>query len=266
VNIDIYQYSSALSFLQDFYKNEKDKNQLTLRDWAESMGLESPAPLIDILKNKRPLKLKHLSFLNKGLKLNADENLFFETLLLSDRAEQEEKDYFHKLLTKMRPVTNGISDNDEVFSHWLNVAILGLSKIKNFSLDVKSIQEALTNHVDEKIIEASLSLLIAKKYFFITPQGEIKRASPDFIRNTDDVSVESTLKYYSQVINRSQDAIALPVKDREFQCFSFSMKKENLTRAKEILRSSRTELASLWDEEGDHVYQFNLTAFPVAQV
>ncbi len=263
--LDIYRYDSAINFLQDYYNSRKESEDLTLRDWAAEMNLESPVLLVDILKKKRPLKLKYISFLKMGLKLDENQALYFQTLIQMSKSSEDEKEYFMNLLNSMKPYAP-VNPEGDVFSHWINGAILALGKAKNFSLNARNIQNSLGPHVNLTDINNSLTLLFEKGLLKKEANGSFTRMNPEFVSTNNDTSIDSTKQYYRQVIKKAQDAVESPVNEREFQCFSICTNQNNVQKMKDILRDSRRELAALYDENGDSLFQFNLMGFSMGKI
>jgi uncharacterized protein (TIGR02147 family) len=221
---------------------------------------------MDLLKKKRPMKLKYADQLALGLGLSESEKVYFKTLIQMEKAADEEKTYLEEVLKSLRPQDEVVDKNGGVFSHWLNVVIFTLSQLHHFSMSLQEIKASLKQDVSLKTIEDSLNLLVEQKLLELTPEGNYRRCQMDFISTQNDVSMKTSHAYYSQIISKAQSAVKMGVEEREFQCFAIGMKKENLVKIKEVMRKARKDIASFSDEQGDHVYQFNLNGFPMAEI
>jgi uncharacterized protein (TIGR02147 family) len=134
------------------------------------------------------------------------------------------------------------------------------------TLSAAEIQNSLKEPVALTSIQNSLKLLVNHQLLELVAPGKYRRCSDEFITTTNDVAMSSTHPYYSQIISKAQSAIEMSVDEREFQFFSIGMKKENLSKAKEVMRKARAEIALFSDKQGDHVYQFNFNGFPLAEI
>lgn len=266
MKLDIYQYNCALTYFTDSYKALKTNADFSLREWSEGFGFESPSLILDILKKKRPLKLKYSSLLAQGLGLDSNEMTYFKTLIFMEKAANpEEKAYFEETLNALRPEGTSINKEGGIYSSWLNVVIFTLTQMNGASMDIHEIKTSLKQDIPLSTIEDSLTILLNHK--LIEKVGEkYKCCMRDFISTPNDVSIKSTHAYYSQVISQAQSAVKMGVDEREFQCFTIGMKKENLAKVKDVIRNARKEIATFSDDHGDHVYQFNLNGFPMAEV
>lgn len=266
MKLDIYLYGSALNYFTDSYKALKLNSETSLREWTIEMGLNSPVLVIDILKKKRPLKLKYADFIAKGFKLNSQERTYFKTLIQLEKASEEEKVFLKEVLNSLRPKDMTVSNEGGLFSHWLNVVIHLMGKMKKAPLSLTEIKGAIKQDVSLKTIEDSLNVLIASKFVEKTNDGMFVSIMDDHVSTPNDIPQSIFHNYYAQVIANAESAIKMNIHDREFQCFAIGMKKENLTKAKEIMRQARLDVASLSDDSGDHIYQFNFNGFPMAEV
>lgn len=266
MKLDIYQYGSALQFFTDSYKALKLNSETSLREWTADMGLNSPVLILDILKKKRPLKLKYAEFIAKGFHLNSQEKTYFKTLIQLEKASDEEKIYLGEVLSSLRPKDINVTQEGGIFSHWLNVIIHLMGKMKKAPLSLQEIKTAVKQDVSMKTIEESLNVLIASKLIEKTNDGMFVSIMDQHISTPNDVPQAAIHNYYSQVIAKAEAAIKMDIHDREFQCFAIGMKKENLGKVKDVMRKARLEIASFSDDSGDHIYQFNLNGFPMAEI
>lgn len=265
MKLNVYSYHSATDFLIDSYKLLKESSDLSLRDWATQMGFESPLILTEVLKRKRPLKLKYLDFVAKGLNLIDKEKIFLKTIHLFEKASGDEKEYFLSLMASMRPADSEIEMDGGLFSHWLNVIIYKLGEIKGEGMTFAEIRSAIKEDVPVSLITKSLELLMENG--LIAVQGShYKLTQKEYLSTPNDVLIKTSHNYYQQIITKASDSISRDVNEREFQCFAVGMKKEDLTKAKAIVRQARVDIANLHKEDANSVYQFNLNGFLMAEI
>ncbi len=265
MKLNVYSYESVTDFIIDSYRLLKESADFSVRSWATEMGFQSPVILSDVLKRKRPLKLKYLENFSKGLHLNEKEVIFLKTIYFYEKSSGEQKEYFVSLMDSLKPVDSSIAMNGGLFSHWLNVIIYKLGQIKGDGMTFSDIKKSLKEDVPVSLIANSLELLTENglvnfdgSHYKITQENDIT--------TPNDILIKSSHTYYKQVISKASNSVELDVNEREFQCFAVGMKKEDLTKAKEIVRKARLDIAELHKEDANSVYQFNLNGYLVAEV
>jgi uncharacterized protein (TIGR02147 family) len=263
---NIYAYSKALDFFKDSYRALKLTSETSLREWCKGIDIENPNVILDLLKNKRPLKLKYADLFSKGFQLNKHETFYFKTLIQYEKAPEDSKEYYKELLNMLKPQDAFIDIEGGIFSHWLNIVILELANIYGSNMKIENVQKALKQDIPLSTIKDSLKLLVNQGHLVESSDGAYKLSHTNALTTPNDVRIKSSHAYYSQVLHKAQHAIMLDITEREFQCFAMGMKKEDLIKAKEIIRRARNEIGMLSDNGGDHVYQFNFNGFPLAEV
>lgn len=266
MKFDIYGYTSSLQFMIDFYKGRDFSSDVSLRLLSKEMGFESPILLLDLLKKKRPLKLKFADNLAVGMKLEGNEKIYFKTLILWEKAEREEKTYYQDVLESLRPQGRHKSEAKGIYSHWLHMVVFSLGQIQGFKLTPKNIQSSLLQPLPLEQIEESLKVLHSNGYIEHSLDGSYSLATQSSITTKNDVIIESVHNYYRQIITESEKAVALDIQEREFQCFAIGMQKKDLAKVKEVIRTARRDISSFQTTDADHVYQFNLGGFPMAEI
>jgi uncharacterized protein (TIGR02147 family) len=230
------------------------------------MGFESPMFVMDILKKRRPIKLKYGEMLASGLGFEGAEKTFFKTLIQCEKTNDEDKSYLLEVLAALRPRDTFVDKEKGIFSHWLNMVIFTMSQMREAPLTADFVKNSLKTDVSFKTIEDCLNLLVDHGLLERNDLGQYKNKVSDFVTSANDVSIPTIHDYYRQVIIQAQSAVKMHIDEREFQCFSIGMKKENLVKVKHLLRKTHNEIADFYDEDGDHVFQFNLSGFPLAEL
>jgi uncharacterized protein (TIGR02147 family) len=270
--ISVYNYMDPIDFITDYIRFEKNNNtHFSIRKLSKSLELNSTAPLLDVLKRKKPLKGKVLQGLLQQLPIDKSELMYFQAINERSLAKSEEKvTMYDLLLNELRPHFS----KDEVyickreldlFSHWIYMAILSLSRIPGFSLHSKNIQNKLKEKLDIGLINDSISKLVEGGLLLEDEQGQLKRVYSSHSTKTDFKSKDVD-KYYEMVSDLAVKAISQPLEEREFQCFSMAIDQKNIKLAKEIIRKTRRQLANLASEGSpDSVYQVNLMMFSLTE-
>jgi uncharacterized protein (TIGR02147 family) len=142
------------------------------------------------------------------------------------------------------------------------MTILSMVKMKDFKLDSEDIQKILLTGNSIEEIEEAIKVLLENNLISYDLNGKVISHFDEYITKSD-ISIPSTHQYYRNVFRLADHAIEEDIQKREFQCFSFCLKNEDIHSLKKLLRSFRERLAQLENSEGDVVYQVNLQGFPV---
>jgi uncharacterized protein (TIGR02147 family) len=133
--MNVYHYQNPLQFLLDtLSKRQREDARFSIRNWAKEMGLTSPSLLIMLLQGTRPLRLKHVEFLFRGLRLNTAEQLYFRALIqLANADSNEEKQLCALWLSELNPADHvRVKEIDEytIISKWIHFTIMAMTNLK----------------------------------------------------------------------------------------------------------------------------------------
>ena len=270
--LSIYNFEDPIKYISSFITKKKESDSdFSLRKFTTSVGLKSPAPLIDVLSGKKKLKDKLANIIVEGLEIDASEKMYFEAILAKSQTYSEEKMKMYDLIMqelsprKEKEFNSFKTSELDIFSHWIYMAILSLSELDDFDLTVKNIKMKLVEKVESEKIEKALFELFSHGLLVTNSDGKIQKK---YLRNTtkSDISHKSAKTYYSLVCDLAKKAIDTPLKLREFSTFSMPLNKKDIPLAKEIIRKCRNNLSKLSEKEGkDEVYQVNLMMFPLSE-
>jgi uncharacterized protein (TIGR02147 family) len=271
---NVFQFDDPLVFLKAFFNSLKvQEPELTIRRWAVRMGLSSPKPLVSIFQGKRGLTLKDLEFILRGLDLLPAEARYFEALVLMKKLKTpQEKRVLENLLHFKReaqtPVSRSSSDqkkiafestDDELFSHWVDAAVISALRLKSARSDLSLLRKHLLWETDRTQVDRSLEK-IRRLGLLDDRQDKPKYSS---VTTRSDRPHSGARSYFAQINQIATEAIELPLDEREYQCFSIPARKAETPAFKQMVRRFRDEIASFSAEDGDIVLQFNLEMFPL---
>ena len=184
-----------------------------------------------------------------------------------DSAENEDdRKMFEVLLMEHSPGKNAQvirTADPEIFSNWVNMAILSMCRIQAFPIERSRIASAFIQNVDPTLIDQSLDLLIRSGLIHEDDNGRLTREEGTTLSGWTNQKNSGAREYYRQVSDLAKDAIDLDMMEREFQCFSLALDKTKVPQVKELIRNFRTTLLALTDERANEVYQVNLQLFPL---
>ncbi len=274
----VFSYRDPVQFLRDYYSALQKKDpEITVRRWSESMGLPSPLALVAILRKSKPLRLKDLNFLKLGIELEPSELRFLEALVLSSRARtEEEKSVFQHLLSSITPqetvsstknflkeTSENVyeSEDDELFSHWVDAAVISALRLKATRNDLDLLRKNLLWEKDRSQVDRSFERI--RRMGLLDSQTD--KPKHNSVTTRTEHHHAGAKSYFAQINRIATEAINLSLDEREFQCFSIPACKAATPEFKEMLRRFRKEIAATSAEDGDVVLQFNLEMFPLTR-
>lgn len=268
----VYNFQDPIDFLSSYINSQKSEDpSFSIKTLSQSLGLNSPVAIIDILRRKKKIKDKLAHKLITTLKIDASEKMYLEALIAKSQTDSLEKKRLYDLIinelsptqtSKFKPL---YTSELNIFSHWVYMAIIALAEIPSFELTAKNIQQKLIEDLPLKEIEHALFELFSHGILTVDSN---KKIEVKFHRTTtkSDTHHDQAAAYYSLVCELAQKSIQTPLEEREFSCFALSLAKEDIPVAKEIIRKCRSNLGKLSQKkEADCVYQANLMFFPLTK-
>jgi uncharacterized protein (TIGR02147 family) len=273
-SMKVYQYQNPQKYLLDtLSERQKTDPRFSIRLWAKEMALPSPSLLIMILQGTRPLRLKHVDFLFRGLRLNTSEQLYFRAMIQLANAESfEEKQLCELWLAELNPAEHvRIKEIDEytILSKWIHFTILAMTNLKNFKGTAEEIYQKLGKKVSIHEIRSALIRLQEAGFLRLNEETKKLECVNRATSTRDDLAIPAAHEYYRQVFRLAEDAIqSQSVLEREFQALAIAIPHEKLPLAKEMIRRFRSQFTQAMVPEhatADDVYQLNLQFFRLTE-
>src|SRR5438445_4634382 len=120
-------YLDYRQYLRDYYREQKRRNpRYSHRLFARKAGLTSTGFFSEVMTGKRQLAPAALLRFCKALKLNAQEQAFFEHLVAFNQAKtMEERNHHYARLAALRGSRTDIVGQEryEFYRHWYHSAL-----------------------------------------------------------------------------------------------------------------------------------------------
>jgi uncharacterized protein (TIGR02147 family) len=222
-----------------------------------------------ILKQKKKFSSALVLKLSKGLKLNSDEEEYFEAIVkFTNASTSKEKQVLELVLAELsKNVRHTVYlEDSNVFSHWVHMAIISMSKLEGFHCTKESICSFLCDEVSIEVVNDAVDRLLHLELVHYDKNGSLKK---NFENTTtkNDIYRKSPHKYFEQVSELAKRGIHLAPEEREYQCFSLAIKHDKLPVYKNLVRDFRAKVCALAESEtSDEVYQFNIQVFPLTSM
>ncbi len=264
---NIFQYLNYRHYLRDFYLEKKAQNaSYSYRVFNDQAGIHNPSFLKLVTEGKRKLSEETIKQCVKGTKLTKREAQFFRLLVLFGQASQlEDRNQVFRQISYFKEynaVKNLEAHQYEFYSHWYNVAILELLKLKKFREDPKWIASHLKPQITEgQAIEA---LAVLKKLGLVKKDKALRLIPTDKnIATTPDVFEFAVRNFHETMIERAKQTLDDEGQFRDVSSVTIAVDQNGFDEAKRRIQEFRRELNVLLSgiKNPDQVYQINFQIF-----
>lgn len=249
-------------FLEKALKRKKEKNPAySLRAFAKQLGI-SPSSLSEILKGQRRVSIKIAERIINQLDLTSIERASILKDFQEKDSHQKKIQYRQKLKEK-KEFLKMASNQFQLISNWVHLAILSLIKTKNFQYDTQWIAKRLstTNKNIEKAIKRLIDLEL------IQEQNNSLIRTSSLIR-IDSKSADQILRksYINDMDLAKSKLNTTKVYERDFTSMTLPSDPELIPKAKEIIRNAHLQLEELMESgRSTEVYKFSTQLYPLSQ-
>ena len=281
MEVNIFDYQNPRRFLLDYLSSrQKQDSTFSMRKWAKEMGLNSNALLVMLLNGRRPIKLKHTSFLLRGLSFTSQEKLYFQALVQYESSSSiEEKELSSLWLSTIHPGKKGVRIREveeyHIVAHWIHSAILSLCQLPSFDGSVEMAFKLLQKQIPPNEIRSAIERLIEFSYLERLENGKLLPCQSG-TSTKDDIPNTAILNHHKEAIKKAYDTLEMTESNqRELRSFSFVMSKDKMEQAKNMIRKFQIQLekaliSTTEEKEKDpemerEVYQYNVQFFQITK-
>lgn len=264
----VFDFNQPREFLSAYYAHRKALHpHFSLRAWAQQMGFKGHASLLFLLNGRREVKPIHVEKIVKGLKLNFEEESYFKNLVhLNSSDTEESRKYFKSQLDLISPAKQHSEieiDRFRLVADWYHMAILEMTRLKDFKSEARWISEKLLFSVPVFRIEEAIQRLINLKLLKLE-NGQLVKTN-ERLTTAKDRASESIREHHRQVLKNAIEATETQtVDERFFNSFALTVDSKTLPEAKELALKFREDLTKLMEKNGgDTTYQVSLQIFKV---
>lgn len=266
----IFDYMDSCLFLQDFYSYQKEmKNSFSYASWAESLGFSNKTLLRLIVLGKRNISANNIKAFTTTLNLNALEQEYFECMVDYTQAKnQRQKQALGAKLIQLQrksftptlvPISSGVLSDTycplvlmAISSSDKPVTVDDLARL--FSLQTQTLHPLLSSLENSNLI---------------LREGETYRANLNTFKIPDNFGQVDLKKFYKYWIERSIQAMELPIETRRFRSLQIALSKEEFESIVQNINDFAVTLLSRFEKntlENRHIYMMNTALFPVSPV
>lgn len=264
----IYSFHDVIEFLKAVISFEQNLDaNMSLRKWAKKYEMNDQDLLL-ILKNKKKISQNFTENMILSFQLDDKESVYLRTLVKISHAEStHEKNILQMLLLEQRSYQGTMAsvEDQSLFSHWVHMAILSMSRLKTSSkLDREMIQEMLIDSVSSELIDEAIERLF-KLGLLKFEEGRFNSNFDNTI-SKNDAYKKSPHLYFEQVAELAKRGSRHDASEREFQCLSVPINHKLLPEFKEMIRNFRVRVCNLAQTaDPDQVFQLNVQFFPLSK-
>lgn len=272
MQFEVFKYTKPKDFMEAVLAEKQRLNpKFSIRAWSRQLGFQNPSILSRILKGDRNLTPQLATKISQYLGLPHEQKRYFEILsLLSNAKSIPEKQIYTDILESIKPDTNFSSltlDQFMSIAEWYHLAILEMTNLKDFKHDAQWISNRLGKAVTPTMVNDAVRRLIRLNLLAETKDGNLRRNPKGQLKIGDETQSDAIQKFHLQMIEKALTSIKEQNLDqRDIRGMSFSLKKKDLKRAREIIQKAYQGLAKLTARgDGDETYQVNTQIFQLTQ-
>lgn len=234
----------------------------SLRAFAKKLDL-SPSALSEILNGKRKISKRMAARIYERMNLSPNE--MNEALSLFDQESHKTENVHDESSDKSKTIDflQLSSDQFNLIGEWQHFAILSLMETKGFKSDLIWIANKL--NLTQKVVQTSIDRLVRLGFVFRKNKKLVtnKRA----LLTSDNVSNQAVRKaHYADLVLAEKALDTCPVDERDFTSITIAASKNNLIKAKKMIREFQDKLTLCLEEgEKDEVYKFSFSLYPLTE-
>jgi len=261
----IFRYDDYRIFLSDFYLEKKRENTAyTYAKFSKDAGLSSPNYLKMVMDGGRNLTVSNIHQFAKALRLEGDEVVYFEAMVLRNQASAPlERTYYERRLSelkKKKPSRGQGIQNREFVARWYIPAIIFSLQGRPENADLGEVAR-MTGLTSEELRE-SIQVLIKKKIISIR-EGQYHCES-NHLMFKDPKNLNLAQKnYLKSQLQRSVQAFEKKYESgAKFQSHTFTLPTANFSLYEDKLSALVEEMIAHADQgPAEKVAQLNLQLF-----
>jgi uncharacterized protein (TIGR02147 family) len=271
--VNIFEYQNYREYLRDYYNSEKAaKKYFSYRYFSKKAGINAPAFLFYIIKNKRDLTKKSVLKISTAIGHNREEADFFENLVFFNQADtiQEKTVYYSKIIELRKPVliSEVGKDRYEYYNKWYHSVIREVVTFFDFKNDFALLGNFLISSITAREAQASVDLLEKLGFIEKDDTGLYHQSENLIAAKPDSVNMFIIEKFQREMLEMAMKSYdRFPRQERLTASTTFSISKETFELFKLKTREFRKELMEIGrlDSKPDRVYQFTFNLFPLTR-
>lgn len=266
----IYAYQKPHIYLQEALAVKRRQNPLfSMRAWAQQMGFRNHTSLLFLLKGQRPIRPEHIEKINRGLRLEGNEEKYFRLLVQLQHvtSPQDRMDCEDQMRLLMPDGEQSLLEVDQFKSiaDWIHMALLEMTELEDFNSSPAWIVSRLKFPISEVQVSEALNRLL--QLGLLERQGDSLVKTQARLTTPKDRASESIREHHRQVLNNALHAIDQQgIHERVFNSCTFTVDSAKLEEAKNLILKFRSDMSKLMEKkQGDETYQLAVQFFKLTE-
>lgn len=270
---DVFDFLDYREFLKKHAAELKQKNRLTLRQFASKAGIKAPGYLKMVIEARRNLSHKTAQQFAKALRLNEKEADYFVTLVRYNQTthpDQKKKDFekLNKLLPRSRTFLKEKKEN-RYFSRPYYACIREMVALSDFKDDPKWIARRCIPPISPGQAREAINTLLDLGLLKRNQDGRLVQTESFVHTNDKNTQAIETYHYHQAMLDKACVALGeLPQEQRNYYALTLPLTKELFHEIIDDFYEFRDRMVKKANEcrrTPDEVYQINFQLFPVTR-
>lgn len=264
----IFDFLDASQYLESYYNWRKILDpKFSYSTWALEMNFSSKIILRFIVQKRRNISENSLKLLVANLNFNQDERKYFELLVAYNQAKNssEKNALGARVVTFQRSMYKQTPISPESAEDVYGPIVLTLLTFNDFKKDSNTLAELLGLSLGD--MQRILETLLLKNQIMAQDDNSYSVNFESFKINADLGSL-SLKRFHDYWLERSRQAINLPVDLRRFRSLKFALSESEFQEALEKINDFAIQLLSRYhtsELEGRRLYMLENALFPITQ-
>jgi len=274
IEINLFDYLDYRMFLNDFINHKKSSDRkYSFRYYSAKAGFSSTNFLNMAIQGKRNLSNNSILKIAKALRLNKQEQAYFENLVLMNQAaDSSEKDFYYQRMLKAKPFSEARRIDQsgyDYFAKWYYPAIRELLDVVSQSSDAKSLAALLTPKISETMAQNAINALLDLG-LIVKDVDTGNFTKTDLTLTTDkEVSSIQIANFHKAMMEKAEKSIEQfsPI-ERDISGVMLAIDASKMQEVKDKIDNFRKELIQLsnnWDRPNRVMY-IQINAFPLSEI
>lgn len=270
MGIKIYRYTDYLPYLQDWFKDRKERDNLTLKQFSEKAGFKSHSYLQRILKGQKAVSRKSVSIFSDVMNHSEKEAEYFLLLVHFKHAKSDRERL--RSIRKIQEYSDTITHNlesrrFEYFNTWYHPVVREIVTTTKFDDDFQKLGRQIRPEITTKQAHDSVKLLMELEL--------IKKSRGRYIQLQNTVIAQSKSdftalrEYQRSLIRLGSEAIERFAKeDRNILTITSGVSLKNAERIRQHVQKFQDIVVNISNEEQpiEIAQQINVQVFPLSRI
>ena len=235
---------------------------------AFARDLKVPAPkLSQILNGTCGISIERALSISKSIGLSTEEKDFFLSMVEAEHSRSPaDRKRAQEKIEKLKEDDGFASlsiERFQIISDWYHAALLEMPKLKNFKSSPKWLSSKLG--IDSTKVNQGIQRLLDFGLLDEDPVTNELVRTKNHLATPSGIPSREIREHHSQILSKADQALELPVTERDFSAITMAIDSSRLEEAREKLKEFRREFCKDIQNgtEKDRIYCLAIQFFPL---